>query len=330
MPQMRATLAGQTFEHGFPGHLPEVPNRASDRCGETLQPPDSRLNQNRIVPGGATEFSSSEWECLTSTQSGQAHLETHLDRGYRYRNSGSGRRLGRCREPVEVDPSGVKRYFVEIDLPDQRSAGKMQFSVLVPVGQHAERSLPSVLVAPAGTNLMHGASLNKYDDYQKESLPYAEAGMIAVQYSLDGGLPDGMSESDPNRMKALADAYPKFASSGAGVANAMRAREFTLQKIKTAAPEKLYYAGHNLHLFLSLNSPQTKVTVIRCPVFVFHARDDSNVPFQHAQAFVDQLKESKTDVTFEIVRSGDHYQPMIDQGIPAAIRWIQSRSPSSR
>jgi hypothetical protein len=36
------------------------------------------------------------------------------------------------------------------------------------------------------------------------------------------------------------------------------------------------------------------------------------------------MKGKKANVTFARVSSGDHYQSMIDQGIPQAIRWIQS------
>jgi len=279
-------------------------------------------------------------------------------------------------EPLKVYPSGVRRYFVEINLPGQRHSGEMQFHVWIPAGEHAERSLPSVLVAPAGTNLLHGASLSRTDDYDKETLPYAEAGMIAVMYSLDGGLPDNVTPGTPMAMRALVEAYPKFATAAAGIANAVRAREFVLQKIETAAPEKLHYAGHssaanvalltgawpgppiggviayagaydlqarladltndpavyqmfgNLHTFVITSSPKRQVAGLRCPVFVFHARDDSNVPFQHAEEFVSELKQADKNVTFETVTSGGHYSPMINTGIPRAIAWIEKQHPS--
>lgn len=57
---------------------------------------------------------------------------------------------------------------------------------------------------------------------------------------------------------------------------------------------------------------------------VFHARDDSNVPFSDAEAFVAKLKTAGKSVTFETTPDGDHYQSMIDPGIPTAIAWLNA------
>ncbi len=42
--------------------------------------------------------------------------------------------------------------------------------------------------------------------------------------------------------------------------------------------------------FVKLTSPMNQVNKFRNPVFVFHARDDSNVPFADAEKFVSQMK----------------------------------------
>jgi len=61
---------------------------------------------------------------------------------------------------------------------------------------------------------------------------------------------------------------------------------------------------------------------IKCPVMVFHALDDSNVAYSEAQNYVATLKSAGVETHFVTAASGDHYQPMIDEGIPAGIRWL--------
>ena len=78
--------------------------------------------------------------------------------------------------------------------------------------------------------------------------------------------------------------------------------------------------------FLQKSSPRTHSPSINCPVFVFHASDDSNVPYAESQQFVTNLKSAGKDAQMsEPAAFGDHYQPMIDEGIPRAIVWLRSR-----
>jgi len=71
-------------------------------------------------------------------------------------------------------------------------------------------------------------------------------------------------------------------------------------------------------------SPITHVDRLQCPVFFFQADDDSVTPVAGAIRFVDAAKEKQKLVDFVRVPTGDHYQSMIDQGIPPAIRWLDS------
>jgi dipeptidyl aminopeptidase/acylaminoacyl peptidase len=80
--------------------------------------------------------------------------------------------------------------------------------------------------------------------------------------------------------------------------------------------------------FAAQSSPDTHRERLRCPTFLFHAEDDTNCPIDKTRKFVDQLKEQGTDVTFITVPTGDHYQSMIDEGIPAAIKWLRQRERS--
>lgn len=78
--------------------------------------------------------------------------------------------------------------------------------------------------------------------------------------------------------------------------------------------------------FVQKSSPRTHASQIQCPVFLFHAFDDSNCPYAESVQFQTLLKASSKDVTLsEPPAFGDHYQPMIDEGIPRAIVWLRSR-----
>lgn len=247
---------------------------------------------------------------------------------------------------------------------------RMQYRLLVPPGEHEPASLPCVLVAPAGTPLVHGASLEPGVDYDAETLPYAEAGFVVIQYSIDGALAEGADAMDEGEnLQAMMKAYPQFKDSGAGVVNGRNALEYSLS-LPYVDPERIYTAGHSsagcLSLLLAAHEPRIRKCVayaaaydletrmqdltsnffmkqmlpevdkfiiessptnhidrFECPVFVFHARDDSNVPFSDAERFVDQMKSAGKQVTFKVSDSGDHYQSMIEPGIPAAIQWLK-------
>jgi hypothetical protein len=80
-------------------------------------------------------------------------------------------------------PSGVQ--LARTRLTGSGPGEQTQMNIYLPAGEHAARSLGCVLVAPAGTNLLVGNSLDG-DDYHDETLPYAEAGFVTIQYSLDG------------------------------------------------------------------------------------------------------------------------------------------------
>ncbi|MDQ3819218.1 MAG: prolyl oligopeptidase family serine peptidase, partial [Acidobacteriota bacterium] len=76
--------------------------------------------------------------------------------------------------------------------------------------------------------------------------------------------------------------------------------------------------------FLKDSSPVNHVNELRCPIFLFHADDDSVVPTKAVTDFADLLNKSNPKVTFVRVAAGDHYDSMIGQGIPSGIRWAKS------
>jgi len=248
----------------------------------------------------------------------------------------------------------------------------MQFRVYLPATQYAPGSIPCVLLAPAGTNMLHGNPLDA-GDYHDEALPYCEAGMAVVCYSLDGEMTADPSAGDRAYGLALATGYRQFMAAKAGVVNGRNALEFALTKLPQVNPKKIFTAGHSsaatvslllaaheerlagaiayapitdlnirigeiaddasvrailpgINTYLRTGSPITYVDRYKCPLFIFHARDDSNEPFQNTDTFVNQLKAKSAQVEFSIASSGDHYDSMITAGIPQAVNWIRSRS----
>lgn len=75
--------------------------------------------------------------------------------------------------------------------------------------------------------------------------------------------------------------------------------------------------------FLCQSSPKTHAANIKCPVFLFSAEDDSTVAIKTTRDFERLLKKHNNDVTLHTVPTGDHYDPMISDGIPAGIAWIK-------
>lgn len=78
--------------------------------------------------------------------------------------------------------------------------------------------------------------------------------------------------------------------------------------------------------FISDSSPLTHADQLRCPLFLFHAQDDANVPIAQSVRFAQEVQKVNPRVTFVRVPSGGHYSSMIQQGIPQAIRWLQDLS----
>ncbi len=267
-------------------------------------------------------------------------------------------------------PSGVTSYFVQLAGPSNVPASQMVMRIYVPPGDHAAGSLPCMLVAPAGTPLLHGVTFARGEDYHDETLPYADAGMVVIQYSLDGPVPESAQASEEATMRAMAAAYPIFRAAGGGVVNGRVAVQYALEKLPMVDSNRIYCAGHSsagnvalllaayepkisrcaayaaawdfesrlgdalsdpslsrafpgIQSFVRQSSPVQFANKIACPVMAFQARDDDNVPFSDAQAFVDKMKLAGKDVHFVQANRGGHYDSMISAGIPAAIQWLK-------
>ncbi|QDT86758.1 MJ0042-type zinc finger domain-containing protein [Gimesia chilikensis] len=77
--------------------------------------------------------------------------------------------------------------------------------------------------------------------------------------------------------------------------------------------------------FIRLSSPKEHAQTIQCPVFLFHARGDQVTSFVASRQFAEQLKAQGVDVKFVASNGSDHYQTMVDEGVPQGIKWIQAQ-----
>ncbi|WP_425618517.1 alpha/beta hydrolase family protein [Anatilimnocola sp. NA78] len=93
-----------------------------------------------------------------------------------------------------------------------------------------------------------------------------------------------------------------------------------------AAVRQLKSGLPGLASFLKQSSPTTHAARIRCPVMLFTAEDDSVVPASKTRQFSGLLQRTNPQVTLKAVPRGEHYDAMIQQGIPAGIEWIKQRA----
>ncbi|HEX4607296.1 MAG TPA: prolyl oligopeptidase family serine peptidase [Urbifossiella sp.] len=77
--------------------------------------------------------------------------------------------------------------------------------------------------------------------------------------------------------------------------------------------------------FIRFSSPKTHAEKLTCPVLLFHAKDDTNVPVSQTTSFGELLKKTNTDVTVDTTARGGHYQSMISSGIPRGIAWMRKK-----
>jgi dipeptidyl aminopeptidase/acylaminoacyl peptidase len=259
--------------------------------------------------------------------------------------------------PSQQVAPGVQMH--EVTLGTGALAGKVW--VYLPKPAPAEK-LPCILIAPAGTPLIHGMDLGQGD--QAEHLPYIKAGFAVVAYAIAGPL---AGDFNPNKPQDL-EAVRTFMQAEGGVVNARWALDFALDKVPQIDPKRIYTAGHSSAATLSLqvaqNEPRIKACIayapvsdlsarlggnvqvlnravpgfadfvnrvspvnhadqLKCPLFLFHAQDDTNVKINESARFADEVKKTNTDVNFVKAPRGGHYNSMVQQGIPQAIQWLK-------
>lgn len=257
--------------------------------------------------------------------------------------------------PTRLEP-GV--LFREVSVPHRE--GDTRIWLYLPE-QPGSAKVPLVVIAPAGSRLFHGMSLGDGD--RPEHLPYVRAGFGVLAYDVWGHVEDEEpSDGDmiaAARAFQMSDAGA-ICARGALDYTLARVRNIDRQRIWTAghssaATTALLVAARDKRIkgcvayapctnvpgriadaipifnnvlpgfkdFIERTSPHRTTATLTCPVFLFHAEDDSNVPISESASFADQLRQTNPRVNFFRVPTGGHYDSMVEQGIPQAINWLR-------
>jgi dienelactone hydrolase len=234
----------------------------------------------------------------------------------------------------------------------------------LPEGQHQPKSLPCVLHTGAGTTLLHGVELEG-EGNPPEYIPYVKAGYAVLLYDMDGPLYDdedfdemreaykafkGSRAGLVNARNAIeyliakvpevnpAQIYASGHSSAATHALLLAEHEPRLAGVIAYAPAVDLPKWFEPRLpilrvmmpgvvdFVTQSSPNTHISRLKCPTLLFQAEDDSICDIQETRKFADQLRTQGTDVTFIAVPTGDHYEAMINEGLPAGVNWLRAHA----
>lgn len=234
--------------------------------------------------------------------------------------------------------------------------------VYLPPSAPANAKLLCVLIPPAGSRLFHGMTLGDGD--KAEHLPWVAAGFAVVSFDISGPFPEEQSSdaqitqtvtafmkakfSVSDGLAALDAAlgkYPQIDPKRLYVAGHSSAATLALQLAAASDRFKACVAfapiadvGEHLKEALPMldeavpgfaaairnASPSSQADNFRCPVFLFHAADDTNVSTASVVAFKDALTAKHKVVDYVSVASGGHYDSMIQQGVPKAIAWVKT------
>ena len=249
--------------------------------------------------------------------------------------------------------NGIRLYDVHL----MRAGVPMELWAYLP-NPLPSGKLPCVLIAPAGSRLFHGMSLDVGD--RVEHLPYVRRGFAVVAYQLDGKMQDRPTDAQGG-MPSRNSATPTPGSTTPPLRLITSTRRFrrstqsestrwviaplalwrfrsprTIRGSRPASPSRQrailvpFPAGaarignaaiRFVRFFVKL-SPDQNIDRLKCPTMLFTAADDRNVPTESVVAFATQLRHTNAHVKLVQVPTGGHYNSMIKQGIPAAIEWL--------
>lgn len=258
---------------------------------------------------------------------------------------------------VHLPEPGVMEY--EVVIP--RGGAAEHVWVYLPANP-AQAKVPCVFIAPAGTRLFHGNDLD--DSGRPEHFPYVRAGFAVVAYSLDGPLEDKPTDHQVvEATRAFKDADAGLLDERAAVDYALaKVPQIDPKRLyaaghSSAGTLSLLVAENDPRIaacvayapccnvpkrlglpllralddavpgeqdFLARRSPNVDVAKLTCPLFLFHADDDSVVPAADVDEFAGMVQRTNAHTTYVRVPTGDHYDSMIQQGVPQAIRWLQA------
>lgn len=248
--------------------------------------------------------------------------------------------------------------FQEIILPTKLGSSKLW--VYLPEGQKAKK-LPCVIVSPAGSRLFHGMHLGKGD--RPEHIPYVRAGFAVVAYEVDGAINDNPTGPDIiNAINAYQQAEAGLANartavdfistqlpqvdthriysaghSSAGTLSLLLAeREPRIAASIAYAPvsnvmnrlgdnfvDSLAKRVPDFRSFIIKTSPYQNLSQVTRPLFLFHSKEDKNVSILESKRFAEIATKNNIPITFIQANHGNHYDSMIQEGIPNAIKWLK-------
>jgi dienelactone hydrolase len=260
--------------------------------------------------------------------------------------------------PKRVE-KGVDSYEVALN----RAGQSMRVWVYVS-DHAPDQKLPLVLVGPAGSNLITGMALEDGDRAEhwpyaragfavvsydidgpmpKSKKPTdaavlaavtafkdSEAGVLNARTALDFALAR-LPEVDPRRVYSAGHSSAATLSLLVGSAEprikacvAFAPATDVEERIGKATIRQLSALSPGYDVFMKESSPLTHVAELQCPVFLFHAKDDSTIPIEMTRRYAEALKRTNSQVTVSEVSKGGHYNSMIREGIPQAIEWLRT------
>ncbi|MDB5390296.1 MAG: Alpha/beta hydrolase family protein [Planctomycetaceae bacterium] len=168
-------------------------------------------------------------------------------------------------QPPQTTPASKITYFEVQTKPVNGVAhpgSGMRLRLYMPRRDALPKTLGCVLVAPAGSNLISGKPLDDLN-HEAETVPYVQAGMAVVHFSLDGPISDLSLTND----STMSTAYKEFSLAAAGLVNARNAMAFVLQQVREVDPRRIYIAGHSSAGSLALLFAEHEPSVRGCIAF---------------------------------------------------------------
>jgi dipeptidyl aminopeptidase/acylaminoacyl peptidase len=261
--------------------------------------------------------------------------------------------LGR---PYRIE-SGVLLY--KISLPTKVTTNYLW--VYLPE-KPAQQKIPCIFIPPAGSRMFHGMAIGQGD--QPEHLPYVRAGFAVVAYEIDGPLKDDAVDSElitaatafkqaeagvANARDAIDYALAKIPqidsnklysaghSSAATLSLLVAANEPRIKaciayapvcnvpnRLGSRLPQLLDSKIDGFSKFIESASPHSQAGKLGCPTFLFYADDESVISINDLIEFSEALKKTNPSVALSHVATGDHYDSMIEEGIPQGINWLKN------
>jgi dipeptidyl aminopeptidase/acylaminoacyl peptidase len=258
---------------------------------------------------------------------------------------------------VRALPHGVTVRELEVERPDT----SMVVWIYRPPATFPG-PLPVILIGSAGAPLIWGMRLGEGD--RAEHVPWADHGYVVVAYSLDGAVDNPDSEGaiqdgirvflrahagldDARRALKIALAsepradparvYAVGHSSAATLALCVGVELPEIKAIVAFSPitdvearvagfrQELRAIDRTAMAILRNSSPMVHVAELRTkPVFLFHSTTDESVPVAESTRLAEAMKPLAEGSRVVIVPTGDHYRSMLEQGIPAAMEWLDA------